>query len=50
MRFLNIIDEYTRECLASIPRRSWRGTDVMEALADIMMREGVRNTSAATTV
>lgn len=46
LRFLNIIDEYTRECLASIPRRSWRGTDVMEALADIM---GVRNTSAATT-
>ena len=40
LRFLNIIDEYTRECLASIPRRSWRGTDVMEALADIMMQRG----------
>ena len=24
IRWLNIIDEYSRECLASIPRRSWR--------------------------
>ena len=31
LRFLNIIDEHTRECLANIPRRSWRGTEVMEA-------------------
>lgn len=29
LRFLNIIDESTRECLASIPRRSWRGNDIM---------------------
>ena len=40
LRFLNIIDEHTRECLANIPRRSWRGTDVMEALADIMLGRG----------
>ena len=40
LRFLNIIDEHTRECLANIPRRSWRGTDVMETLADIMLGRG----------
>lgn len=40
IRFLNIIDEYTRECLARIPRRSWKGTDVMGTLADIMLQRG----------
>ena len=40
IRFLNIIDEYTHECLASIPKRSWRGNDVIEALADIMVSRG----------
>ncbi len=49
LRFLNIIDEYTRECLASIPRRSWKGPDVMEVLADIMRtKEAARSISAAT--
>jgi transposase InsO family protein len=32
IRFLNIIDEFTHECLASIPRRSWRNNDVIEVL------------------
>ena len=41
VRWLNIIDEYTRECLGSIPRRSWRNTDVIEALADIMIMRGI---------
>ena len=40
LRFLNIIDECTRECLASVPRRSWKGPDVMEVLADIMLQRG----------
>jgi transposase InsO family protein len=40
IRFLNIIDEYTHECLASVPRRSWRGNDVIEALANIMISRG----------
>jgi len=40
LRFLNIIDEYTRECLASIPRRSWRGNDVIEALSELMLLKG----------
>lgn len=37
VRWLNVIDEYTRECLASIPRASWRGSAVIRALADIML-------------
>ena len=41
IRFLNIIDEYTRECLASIPRRSWRNNDVIEVLAQLMLLNGV---------
>ena len=40
IRFLNIIDEYKHECLASIPRRSWRGNDVIEALSNIMITKG----------
>lgn len=36
LRWLNIIDEYTRECLASVPARSWRGTSVIEVLSGIM--------------
>ena len=40
MRWLNIIDESTRECLHSVPRRSWRGNDVIEALAASMILHG----------
>lgn len=40
VRWLNVIDEYTRECLASIPRASWRGSAVIRALADIMLFRG----------
>ncbi len=40
LRFLNILDEYTRECLASIPRRSWKNNDVIEVLADLMLLRG----------
>ena len=40
IRFLNIIDEYTRECIASVPRRSWRGNDVIELLAGLMLLNG----------
>jgi putative transposase len=40
IRFLNIIDEYTHECLASIPRRSWRNNDIIEALSDLMVARG----------
>lgn len=40
IRFLNIIDECSRECLASIPRRNFRGDDVIEVLANLMFRHG----------
>lgn len=40
IRFLNIIDEFTHECLASVPRRSWRNNDVIEVLADLVMIKG----------
>lgn len=40
IRILNILDEYTRECLASLPRRKWRNNDVMEVLADLMLLRG----------
>jgi transposase InsO family protein len=41
LRFLNIIDEYTRECLTSIPRHSWRGNKVTEVLADLFLTRGI---------
>lgn len=40
VRFLNIIDEHSRECIASIPRRSWRNNDVIEALSKLMILKG----------
>jgi transposase InsO family protein len=40
LKWLNIIDEYTRECLYSVPRRSYKSADVMEVLADIMIIKG----------
>ena len=40
VRWLNIIDEYSRECLASIPRRSWRHQNVIETLADLFVIKG----------
>ena len=40
VRWLNIIDEHEHECLASIPRRSWRNSDVISALSEIMILRG----------
>lgn len=40
IRILNIIDEKTKECLASIPRRSWRGNDMIETLSNLMLVKG----------
>ena len=40
IRILNIIDEYTRECLASIPRRSWCNNDVIEVLSGLLLLKG----------
>ena len=41
IRILNIIDEYTHECLVSIPRRSWRNNDVINVLADLAITRGI---------
>lgn len=40
LRFLNILDEHTHECLASVPRRSWKNNDVIELLSDLMLIHG----------
>jgi transposase InsO family protein len=40
IRFLNIIDEATHECLASVPKRNWRSVDVIEVLSGIMILRG----------
>ena len=40
VRWLNIIDEYTRECLASVPARSWKSNKVIEVLSSIMIMRG----------
>ena len=40
IRILNIIDENTHECLASIPRRTWHSKDVIEVLSGIMILRG----------
>jgi len=41
VRWLNIIDEFTHECLASVPRRSWRKNDVIEVLAKLFLTKGM---------
>lgn len=40
-RILNIIDEYTRECLASYVARRIRSQDVILILADLFLKRGV---------
>ena len=39
-RILNIIDEASRECLASVARRRFRNNDIIEILADLMVKHG----------
>jgi len=40
VRWLNIIDECSKECLASIPKRSWKHTDVLEILSGLFVVKG----------
>ena len=37
IRWLNIMDEHSRECLSSIPQRSWKYIQVIETLAALML-------------
>src|SRR5450631_4864994 len=41
VRMLNLIDEYTRECLAIRPRRRLNSRNVIEVLADAMIERGI---------
>jgi transposase InsO family protein len=40
IRWLNIIDESTHECLFSQPKKYWKSIDVIDALAGIMISRG----------
>jgi transposase InsO family protein len=40
IRFFNVIDEYTRTALAIIPRRSFKASDVVAVLEDIIAETG----------
>ena len=40
LRWLNIIDEYSRECLISIPQRSWRHQQIIEILSGLFVTKG----------
>ena len=41
VRMLNLIDEYSRECLMIRSERRWSSAKVIEALADVMVTKGV---------
>ena len=39
-RMLNIVDEFSRECLAMVPQRRFRSDDVLAVLADLFVEHG----------
>lgn len=39
-RMLNVIDEFSRECLALVPQRRFRSDDVLAVLADLFIEHG----------
>ena len=41
LRILNVLDEYTRECLASVVARRIRSQDVLLILADLFLSHGI---------
>jgi transposase InsO family protein len=41
VRLLNLIDEYSRECLLIRAERRWTSARVIESLADVMVERGV---------
>jgi len=40
VRWLNIMDEYSRECMATVPKRSWRHFDIIEILSGLFVTRG----------
>ncbi len=41
LRLLNVLDEYSRECLAVMVKRQLTADDVVECLADLFIRKGI---------
>ena len=41
LKFLTAVDEYSRECLAIVTRRSLKSFDVLNALADLFLEKGL---------
>jgi len=41
LRLLNVLDEYSRECLAVVVKRQLTADDVVECLADLFIRKGI---------
>ncbi len=48
-RTLNIIDEFSRECLAIRVKRKLNSTDVIDALTDLFIIQAFQHTSVPTT-
>ena len=40
LRWLNLIDEYTRQCVYSSPKHQWNHKDIIEVLADCFIQYG----------
>jgi putative transposase len=40
MKILSVVDEYTRQCFSIRPRRSYRATDVIEVLDELIIAHG----------
>lgn len=40
LRILSVVDEYTRQCICIRPRRSYRATDVIEVLEELIIEHG----------
>jgi putative transposase len=40
IRILSVVDEYKRQCFSIYPRRSYRATDVIEVLDELIVAYG----------
>ncbi len=41
LKILTLVEEYSRECLASVVARRWRSIDVLETLTELFVTHGV---------
>jgi len=41
LKFLTVVDEYSRECLAIVTKRNLKAFDVLNALADLFLEKGL---------